>query len=73
MFEWIPVGERVPDNDRYVLLSFENFSMPSVGRYVGNEEEGGNFYNGDNETPLSKYGVIVNAWAELPEPYKEVE
>lgn len=55
MFKWIPIVERVPDNDRYVLLSFENFSMPSVGRYVGNEEEGGNFHNGDNETPLSKY------------------
>ena len=38
---WIPVTERLPENGDYVLLSFENFSLPLVGRYVGDEELGG--------------------------------
>lgn len=25
---WIPVTERLPENDDYVLMSFENFSLP---------------------------------------------
>ena len=27
---WIPVEERLPEDDRYILLSFENFSLPLV-------------------------------------------
>ena len=30
---WIPVEERLPDNAKYILLSFTNFSLPSIGRY----------------------------------------
>ena len=29
---WIPVEERLPEDDNYILLSFENFSLPLVGR-----------------------------------------
>lgn len=35
---WIPVDERLPEDDRYILLSFENFSLPLVGRYEENEK-----------------------------------
>lgn len=62
---WIPVTERLPDDDRYIMLSFANFSMPEIGRY-----EGGVFYEGDCEEPCSKYGFRVNAWMELPEKYR---
>ena len=31
---WIPVTERLPENSDYVLMSFENFSLPLVGRYM---------------------------------------
>lgn len=62
---WIPIEERVPEDDRYILLSFANFSLPAVGRY---EKE--TFYEGDCEAPCSKYGFRVNAWMELPESYK---
>ena len=37
---WIPVTERLPENDDYVLMSFENFSLPLVGRYEGDEKLG---------------------------------
>ena len=63
---WIPVKERAPDDDRYIMLSFANFSLPAVGRY-----EDGAFYDGDCEEPCSKYGFCVNAWMELPKPYRE--
>lgn len=68
--KWIPITKRVPDSDRYILLSFENFSVPMVGRYE-EEEEGGAFYVGDDDKPISKLGVFVNAWMELPKCYKE--
>ena len=31
---WIPCSERLPENDNYILLSFENFTIPLVGRAV---------------------------------------
>lgn len=63
---WIPIVERVPDDDRYILLSFANFSLPLVGRY-----EEGAFYEGDFEEPCSRCGLRVNAWMELPAPYRK--
>ena len=30
---WIPVEEKLPEEDEYVLMSFENFSLPMIGRY----------------------------------------
>lgn len=65
---WIPVTERIPDSDRYVLLSFENFSLPMVGR-CETDEEGSAFFIGDETVSCSKTGVFVNAWMELPERY----
>lgn len=66
--QWIPVEERLPDNDRYVLLSFKNYSLPLVGR-CETDEEGSAFYIGDETVSCSKMGVFVNAWMELPERY----
>ena len=64
---WIPCSEP-PENDRYVLLSFENFSVPMVGRYE-EDENGGAFYVGDDETCVSQ-DMFVNAWMNLPDPYQ---
>lgn len=66
---WIPVSERVPGSDKYILVSFENFSVPCVGRYE-EDDKGGAFYVGDDDIPLIAQGMIVNAWMELPKPYK---
>ena len=67
---WIPVSEDYPENDDYILLSFENFPIPQIGRYEENED-GGAFFAGDDDTSLVSCGVIVNAWRPLPVPYKE--
>lgn len=69
---WIPCSERLPKNDNYILLSFENFSVPLVGRYESNED-GGVFYVGDETESCISQDIIVNAWRPLPEPYKGEE
>lgn len=70
---WIPVGERIPYTNDYILLSFSNFTIPVVGRYETEKDGSGAFYVGDElETCLSQ-DLFVNAWMQLPEPYKECE
>lgn len=68
--EWIPIDERLPDNDDYILLSFENYSLPQIGRYEENND-GGAFFEGDSDKSCSSYGLFVNAWMPLPEPYRQ--
>lgn len=62
---WIPVDERYPENDDYILLSFENFSVPQVGRYEDN-----NFFIVDDTEPLIKQDIYVKAWKKI-EVYEE--
>lgn len=69
---WIPISERLPKEEEYILLSFKNYTGLDIGRY---EKDGENdkFYPGDDEETYASYGLIVNAWMPLPEPYKEGE
>lgn len=68
--QWIPCSEKMPEDENYILVSFENSTMPDIARYEENDE-GGTFYPGDDEKSYSSYGLIVNAWMPLPEPYRE--
>ena len=66
---WIPITERMPKEEEYILVSFENYTLPDIGRY---ENDGSDkFYPGDDEETYARYGLIVNAWMPLPKPYKE--
>lgn len=69
--KWIPIDdtEHTPKDESYVLVSFSNSNLPDIARYEENEE-GGTYYPGDDEQPYLKYGLFVNAWKQLPEPYK---
>ena len=69
--KWIPITERLPEDESYVLVSFQNATMVDIARYE-EDDEGGSFYPGDDEDPYSKYGIYVNAWMPLPELYREV-
>ena len=60
-----------PKTDDYILLSFSNYVLPSIGRCEGNEEEGFTFFDGDDDKPLVEYGLFVNAWMPLPERWKD--
>ena len=68
--KWIPCSERLPEDESYILVSFENFTMPDIARYE-EDDEGGTFYPGDDEKSYSSYGLFVIDWMPLPEPYRE--
>ena len=70
---WIPIVEKLPPDDSFVLLSFSNFSVPIVGRYEEDEDGGGNFFAGDEDEPLISQDLFVNAWMPLPKPYEEIQ
>lgn len=71
---WIPVEEKLPEEDEYVLMSFENFTLPIIGRYEKDNDGGGAWYAGDETESLVSQDMFVNAWMPLPEPYRaEVE
>lgn len=67
--EWIPIEEKLPETDDYILISFDNYPVPCIGRYE-EDDGGGAFYPGDDEITFSTKGIFVNAWMPLPEPYK---
>lgn len=67
--DWIPVSERLPENDRFIMVSFYNSSLPDIGRYEGDADGGGAFYPGDDDKSYVHYGLFVNAWMPLPKPY----
>ncbi len=71
---WIPADEP-PKDDNYVLLSFENFSLPMVGRYEADGDGGGTYYIGDcdgTDTCIAN-DLIVDAWQPLPTRYNPDE
>ena len=68
---WTPIEVDVPVDDRYVLLSFSNYSLPAIGRYEEDEDGGGNFYLRDSDEPALKRGLFVNAWMPLPDCYED--
>lgn len=68
---WIPVSERLPDPDKHILVSFENFSLPMIGRYTVDDDDGGTFRVGDEDESFIEHDLFVNAWMELPKCYEE--
>jgi hypothetical protein len=72
--KWIPVSESLPELDddgysTYVLVSFSNFTLPCIGQLRKTDGEN-HWYEGDDEKALDSFGLHVNAWMPLPEPYK---
>lgn len=68
---WIPVDEKLPDPDKYILVSFEDFPIPMIGRYTVDDDDGGTFRVGDEDESFVEHDLYVNAWMPLPKPYKE--
>jgi hypothetical protein len=66
---WIPVTERLPEDDKYIMISFKNFTLPDIGRYEADKDGNGAFYPGDDEKSYVEYDLFVNAWMPLPESY----
>lgn len=32
---WIQIEESVPETGKYIMVSFENFTLPDIARYEG--------------------------------------
>lgn len=56
-------------HSKKLLISFEN-DDPTVGRYIESNDSGGYFAEQFNDYPVIRDGLIVNAWAYLPESWK---
>ncbi len=69
MDRWIPVSERLPEDGRWVLLSFENAPLPDIG-YLSREEDGRLAFTDGFTNGFADHGFIVNAWMELPKRYE---
>lgn len=69
--QWIPVSDRLPECDTYILISCENFTLPDICRYEVDKDGNGAFYPGDEDRSYVSFGLFVNAWMPLPEPYRE--
>lgn len=41
---WIPIDERLPETDDYVLVSFSNSTLLDIGRYEADKDGGGAFF-----------------------------
>lgn len=70
---WIPITERLPETDDYILISFENYTLPDIGRYEIDADGNGAFYPGDEAVSYASMGIFVNAWMPLPKSYRESE
>ena len=68
---WIPIIEKLPEPEGYVLVSFENATLPDIARYEVDKDGNGTFYPGDDDASYISYGLLVNAWRPLPKPYRE--
>ena len=70
--EWIPVSERLPDNNVRVLCSAISTSISGgCTRFVGCCNNGYWFVQTDAETVSYPRQYKVIAWMPLPEPYHE--
>lgn len=67
---WISVDEKLPDPDELILLSFENFTVPMIGRYTVDDDDPGTFRVGDTDDSFVENDLYVNAWMPLPEPWR---
>ncbi len=70
---WIPVTERLPEPETYILVSFDNFTLPDIATYRVDDDGSGAFYPGDEDYTYLSVGFYVNAWMPLPEPYRGKE
>lgn len=62
-----------PDDDRMVLVSFSNFSLPMLGRWQVDDYLGGAWYQGDMDDTFVDDNLFVDGWWELPKKEGEHE
>ena len=62
-FIWNPINEDDPNSfppvGEYVLLSFSNYHLPSIGVWI-EDDGGGAFYDDEMERTFSSFGIFVS-------------
>lgn len=66
---WIPVTEKLPENDTEALICIRNGCMFVAKRYVEPNGDGG--WDDGVLWDATDDEDVVKAWMPLPEPYKE--
>lgn len=69
---WIPVEERMPEDDNYIFMAIADCPFPIIGRYK-EDAEGGAFYIGDENNSCVSQDLYVAAWRPFPDPYRPDE
>jgi hypothetical protein len=74
---WNPADEP-PDDDRPILVSFENTGMPAIAYYRRDDDGGGAYYIDEcymqaiiPRKSLQSFGLFVNGWMNLPKCKRE--
>ncbi len=67
--EWIPVSERLPEDEQEILFSTKTGRVHS-GKYH-NDDSANQWYS--HKDKCRAWNNVVTAWTPLPEPYKEGE
>lgn len=68
---WIPVSERLPVSDDFVLISFANATFVMIGRCEEYNDGSRSWHVGDEEESCLDHDLYVNAWMPLPANYEE--
>ena len=69
---WIPVSERLPENDKEVLVTLFGGSV-DIGWFDNDKDEGLVFRTEYCRFDEDEIFHMVNAWMPLPEPWKGEE
>lgn len=72
---WIPCSERLPEEERYVLITKESFKINGYEQEVIKAKRSADPRSGKIEWWSPEFGTLKNkavlAWMPMPEPYKE--
>ena len=73
-WEWNEVTDDpdkpIPQHGKNYLVSFSNINIVAVGEYEQTPDGGGRFLDVVQRRSFIMHGLYVNAWAELPAPYR---
>lgn len=70
--KWIPIDDdQRPQCGQYVLVSFANYHIPMVAKYMRDGD--GGFFGSASGINIIFLGFYANAWMPLPDPYREEE
>lgn len=56
--QWIPVAEKLPEPETYILVSFDNFTLPDIATYRVDDDGSGAFYPGDEDYTYLSAGFL---------------